>query len=245
MIVAVAHSKGGVGKTTLAYQLAVSWAIAGRTVLLIDADRQGSAQLAAAERAGAGRQPALRCIKAVEGPELRAAVQRHEPDHDALVIDAGGRDSTALRAALLLADLVLVPFLPRALDVWALADIAELVEQAKAARRDDRLRVRAVMNGADPVETSNSADALASLADYPDLVLLDTPVRRRVAFANAMRHGLSVDELMPRDPKAVNELNAMASAVQKMVKSNGKDGASSGRTGVRGKGPRRQTRTVG
>jgi chromosome partitioning protein len=51
MIVTVGHTKGGVGKTCLALQLALGQALGGRDVLLIDADEQGSAQTAAAIRA--------------------------------------------------------------------------------------------------------------------------------------------------------------------------------------------------
>lgn len=42
MIIAVANVKGGAGKTTLATNLAIARAIAGRDVLLVDADNQGS-----------------------------------------------------------------------------------------------------------------------------------------------------------------------------------------------------------
>ena len=57
MMLPVGNTKGGVGKTTLAVQIALSWAIAGRDVLLVDADRQGSAGLVVAVRAEAGRTP--------------------------------------------------------------------------------------------------------------------------------------------------------------------------------------------
>ena len=50
MIVTVGSTKGGVGKTTLATQLALARQLAGHAVLLIDADRQGSAQNAATMR---------------------------------------------------------------------------------------------------------------------------------------------------------------------------------------------------
>lgn len=209
MIVTVGNTKGGVGKTTLATQLALAWAIDGRDVLLVDADRQGSAQLVLGARE---RSPGVTCVQYHDGPVLRAQVPRQAPKFDDVVIDAGGRDSAALRAALVLSDLVVVPFLPRALDVWALKDMAELVEQARSVR--DGLLARAVLNGADPGASSDNADAIAALADFPDLTLLDTPIRRRKAFANATSLGLSVNELSPRDPKASQELNAMASAVR-------------------------------
>jgi chromosome partitioning protein len=207
MIVTVGNTKGGVGKTTLAIQLALARALAGRDVLMVDGDRQGSAQMAIAVRAEAGRLPGLACVQYHDGAVLRAQVQRQASKYDDVVIDAGGRDSTALRAALSLSDLLIVPFLPRSVDVWALSDIAALVAEANAVR--DGLVAYAVLNAADPGASSDNADAAAALADFPQLALLNTPIRRRKAFANAVGLGLSVDELTPRDAKACEELAAL------------------------------------
>jgi chromosome partitioning protein len=207
VIVTVGNTKGGVGKTTLAIQLALSRALAGRDVLMVDGDRQGSAQMAVAIRAEAGRTPGLACVQYPDGAVLRAQVQRQAAKYDDVVIDAGGRDSTALRAALSLSDLLIIPFLPRSVDVWALADIAALVVEANAVR--DGLRSYAVLNAADPGASNDNAEAAAALADFPQLTLLNTPIRRRKAFANAVGLGLSVDELTPRDAKACEELAAL------------------------------------
>lgn len=208
MIVTVGNTKGGVGKTTLAVQLALARALAGRDVLVVDGDRQGSAQMVVAVRAEAARMPGLACVQYPDGAVLRAQVQRQAAKYDDVIIDAGGRDSTALRAALSLTELLIVPFLPRSIDVWALADIAALVDEANGVR--DGLRAYAVLNGADPGTSGDNTEAASALADFPQLTLLDTPVRRRKAFANAVGLGLSIEELTPRDPKACEELAALA-----------------------------------
>jgi len=59
MILTIGSTKGGTGKTTLALQLALARTLAGNDVLLIDGDRQGTAQTAVAMRADAGRMPGL------------------------------------------------------------------------------------------------------------------------------------------------------------------------------------------
>ena len=59
LILTVGHTKGGVGKTTLAFLLAVARPREGRDVWLVDADPQGSALTAATIRAEAGRTPVL------------------------------------------------------------------------------------------------------------------------------------------------------------------------------------------
>jgi chromosome partitioning protein len=212
MILTVGNTKGGVGKTTLAVQLAIFRAIAGREVWLIDGDRQGTATCAIAARAEAGRQPGIACAQYIEGPTLRGQLQRQREKWDDIIIDAGGRDSTALRAALILSDVLLVPFAPRSYDVWALDDMASLIDEARSVR--DGLRAFAVMNLADPGETSaDNADATAAVADVPQFEYLSTPIRRRKAFSNASGAGLAVVELPSRDPKACVELEKLVSSL--------------------------------
>jgi chromosome partitioning protein len=141
---------------------------------------------------------------------LRSQVPRQAPKYQDVVIDAGGRDNAALRAALILSDAVLVPFQPRSVDVWALSSMAEMVAEAQSVRPE--LRGYAVLNGADPSpSSSDNTDAAAAAADHPQLVYLKTIVRRRKAFADATGMGLSVEERSPRDAKACAELAALVS----------------------------------
>lgn len=200
------------GKTTLAVQIAIARATAGREVWLIDGDRQGTAAAAIAARAEAGRQPGIACVQYADGPALRAQVQQQRDKWQDIVIDAGGRDSTALRAALILSDVLLVPFAPRSYDVWALEDMAVLIDEARSVR--DGLRCFAVMNQADPGEKStDNADAAAAVRDVPQFEYLPFPIRRRKAFSNAGGAGLAVSELPSRDNKAVMEMEQLVSSL--------------------------------
>ena len=210
MIVTVGNTKGGVGKSTLAVQIALARARVGRDVWLVDADQQGTAQTAIGLRADGGHQPGVSCAQFADVKLLRSQVPLQAPKYQDVVIDAGGRDNAALRAALILSDTVLVPFQPRSVDVWALGAMAELVEEAKTFKPD--LRAYAILNGADPSPTSSdNIDAATAAADYPQLDYLKTIIRRRKAFADATGLGLSVEERMPRDSKACAELSALVS----------------------------------
>lgn len=212
MIITVGNTKGGVGKTTLAVSLAISRALSGRDVWLIDGDRQGTAQTAISIRAESGVSPGIACATYPDGPTLRSQVQQQVAKFDDVIIDAGGRDSTALRAALVLSDVLLVPFAPRSYDVWALEDMASLVDEARSVR--DGLRSVAVLNLADPGSKSmDNAEAAEAVAEIPQFEYLATPIRRRKAFANATGAGLSVQEIKPVDRKAVAELNALVKAL--------------------------------
>jgi chromosome partitioning protein len=76
----------------------------------------------------------------------------------------------------------------------------------------DGLQALAVLNMAD-ISGSDNEDAAAALVDYPGLQYLNTPIRRRKSIANAAGSGMSVLELMPRDEKAIAELNALMAAI--------------------------------
>lgn len=211
-IVVVGNTKGGVGKTTTAVQMAFERAGAGRRVLVVDGDRQATAQKAIAIRDASEVSPSIACATYFDGPILRSQVLVQKSLYDDIIIDAGGRDSTALRAAMSLADVLLIPFEPRSFEVWALEDVAALVDEVRSVR--DGLRVCAFLNKAEPGPLStDNREAASALADYPQIEYLPTMLRRRKAYSNAAGSGLSVSEMRNKDPKAVLELKALIAAI--------------------------------
>ena len=178
--------------------------------MIITVGNTKGAQTALTIRAESGRSPMVACSVYSDGATLRSQVQQQREKYDDIIIDAGGRDSTALRAALVLSDLLVVPFSPRSLDVWALADISNLIAEARSVR--DGLRAVAILNNAD-TQGSDNKDAIEALADYPELEFLDISVCRRKAIANAAGQGLAVSEMSPKDPKAVSEIASFYNSV--------------------------------
>ncbi|MCG9124872.1 AAA family ATPase [Laribacter hongkongensis] len=204
-IIAVLNTKGGVGKTTTALNLAVGRALQGRNVLAVDGDRQGSLLTALTNR---DREPIVAVAQYVDGQALRQQVQHADTQYDDIVIDAGGRDNTALRAALLLADKVIIPFLPRSFDVWALDDMNALLAEARAIKE---VEAWALLTMADARGNDNAA---ASEAVPDGVQLMPVTVGRRKVFADAGGAGMSVLELPSnRDAKATAELQALLAAV--------------------------------
>jgi chromosome partitioning protein len=210
MIFTIGNTKGGVGKSTLSLNLAIALTIRGRSVWLVDGDRQGTASTAIAIRSQAGHLPLIHCSHLPDGKGLSKMVTADAPKFDVVVIDAGGRDSAALRAALVLSDVVVVPFAPRSLDMWALADMGRLLDEART--HNPELRACAVLSGADAAGRDNE-DAAAALENFPQLAYLPTPIARRKSVANAAGHGLSVLEYTPKDGKACAELQKFVDAL--------------------------------
>ena len=207
MILTVCNYKGGVGKSTIALNIALIRAIQGAKVWAIDGDRQATLSIALSMREG---HPLARLDKITEGKDLLKQVKAKAGDYDLTVIDAGGRDSTSLRAALLCSDIALIPFAPRSADVWALTDTALLVKEAR--EHNPKLRALAFLNGADNAGTDNAA-AAAAAAGVEGLEFLDCPIKRRKSVANASGEGLAITEAKPKDKKAEAELLALLKAL--------------------------------
>lgn len=209
MIIAVANVKGGAGKTTLATNLAIARAIAGRDVLLIDADNQGSsADFTALRTEQLGN--AGYAVARLLGREVRSEVSKMRPKFDEIIIDVGGRDSEGLRAALTVADSVLIPVLPSSFDVWSFSSMVGLAREARVINPE--LRVLAVLNAAD-AQGSDNREARELLKETEGVEALSCQLGRRKAYRNAAAQGRSVLDMTPKDPKAIEELTALVAAI--------------------------------
>ena len=206
-IILIGGEKGGTGKTTLAVNLAALRALQGRDVLLIDTDIQASDSYRAQRRDEAGTQPRVACIQKF-GKGLQTEVRDLAKRYQDLIIDAGGRDSLELRAALVIAERVYIPIQPSQFDIWTLGRMDDLVKTAQGFNPE--LQARVVISRASTNPSVNEvAEARNLLADFEHVQLSSVVIRDRIAYRKAARDGLSVEELKPADPKAVEEIQAL------------------------------------
>lgn len=203
MIVAVLGEKGGTGKTTLATNLAGMRAAAGRPVLLVDADRQGSASYWA-EKRRATTCPAVACLQKL-GRAFARDLPALAPRYEDIIVDVAAGDSPDLEAVLRVAARVLLPVQPAGLDVWTLGLLEDRVAEAQAV--NPSLTAFVVLTRASPnPRDRDTHDAQQALAACAHLQVAPVVIRERVAIKRATPAGLSVQEYTPRDPKATAEL---------------------------------------
>jgi chromosome partitioning protein len=206
-ILVVGGIKGGIGKSTLAANLAVLAARAGQDVLLIDADPQETTKTWAAARADQPGDLAPVTTVTIVGKQIREELRRLTSKYETIIIDAGARDTTTQRAALSIANLVLLPFPPRGPDLWTLDAVAQTVAEVRTINAG--LRAVAFVNRADPIGDDN-AEAEAAFAEHAE-VIEAVPIRvgNRKGIAVAHLMGLAAVESKRPDVKAVAELDAL------------------------------------
>lgn len=210
MILTFGHTKGGVGKSMLALNVAVERIRAGVDTLLIDGDpRQTSVSKAIAVRSESGQEPPVPCIVLEDARTLRQQVGLLRPKYQDLVIDVGGKDSSALRSALLVTDVLVLPVAPESVELWAIDDVVEVIEEAQALHP---FRVLVVLNRAKSSGQDN-ADMRAMIAEYPQLTMLAPSIGHRSVFSSAFGRGLSAAEYRPANVKAISELRAVLASL--------------------------------
>lgn len=214
MIVALVGQKGGVGKSTVAAALAAEALRRGRSVLLVDADPQGTARTWAEVATEAGH-PAPSVVAMGATMHRPEQLPRVRSGFDLVVVDCPPRAGDVQRSALMIADVAIVPCGPSAADAWALAGSLEVVTEARTVRPDlvavvliTRKQARTTLGkGAREVLSGAGVPVLASEFGY------------RVAFQEALAAGLGVVSYAPRDAAAdetralVDELDSFAERI--------------------------------
>ena len=154
--------------------------------------------------------PALACSAYSDARTLKSQIETQVNKWEDIIIDVGGRDTGALRAALLVCDVLLVPVQPRSYDVWALSKLEDIIRDARdiGAQFD----AYCFLSCADSQGADNQ-EAAEVMKQCEEMQFMDRLIGRRKAFATAGGAGLSVFELRPKDPKACAELKALAEAV--------------------------------
>jgi len=211
MIIALLNQKGGVGKTTLATHIAGELTMQGSSVILLDADPQGSA-LDWTQRRSQNSLPRLFSAVGLARETLHQEAPELARRCDHIVIDGPPRIAALARSALLAADMVLIPVQPSPYDVWASAEMVSLIREAQVFR--PALRAAFVINRRVST-TVIGREARNALTDQP-LPSLLSEVRQRIVFADSVARGQLAREL-DADSNAAREIAALAAEVLRMT----------------------------
>lgn len=204
MIILIGSQKGGCGKSTTAVNICAELAKNGRDVVLVDADRQCTSANWAMDRSGNESLPVVHCVQKYEN--IRETLQDLDKRYECVIVDAAGRDSRELRTGMTAAHILLVPFRPSQPDLDTLPNLQEIITQAKDLNPDLTVCGLLTMAPTNPV-VHEADEAREYLQDYPEIRLLETIIRDRKVYRDAMSEGMGVIEM--NNPKATEEIQSL------------------------------------
>lgn len=194
MIYAFLNQKGGVGKTTLSVNVSTALSRLGRRVMLVDADPQGSVLDWSASREDEPLFP----VVGLPTKTLHRDIIPHLENYDDIVIDGPPRVNELARSAILAADFVAIPVQPSPYDVWAAAEIVDLLQEAAVFK--ENMKYSFVINRK-ITNTAIGRDVVKALSGY-DIPVLPSHICQRVAFAESAAQGRTVIEDAPEGSAA-------------------------------------------
>ncbi len=213
MIVLVGGVKGGSGRSTIATNLAAWLAGEGRKLSLLDTDKQMSSSKWATRRdeliAKDGSVPKVFCPEK-RGDGIGKFAVDLESQFETVIIDAGGRDSSELRSAMTVADILIIPMAPSQFDMETLEDFMTTISESKGF--NPNLRSIIVINRVDRSRGADEfMDAIEALEGLPGIELSRNYISNYKIYRTAITEGLGVTEL--KHSKAKAEIQMLAQEV--------------------------------
>jgi chromosome partitioning protein len=210
-IIACGNLKGGVGKTTIAVNLACAPATRGHDVTLLDLDPHGGA----APWAAAGRLPAR--------VEAAAPLDTHGSGRwparagelagggRLVVLDLAPFHTPTLAAALMIADAILVPVTTSALGLAATRQTLRMIDLARTSRRRGAPLALLVPNRVDAEDLEEAGGALSELLERRGPALCE-----RHDHIEACASGNWIGGYAPNSP-ATRDILALADALEELL----------------------------
>jgi chromosome partitioning protein len=209
MIITIAHSKGGVGKSLLAWHLAI-----GLKVPIVDLDFQKTLVYTNSLRRVNGHKELT--IIQPESPEEFIELMDAWPEDKHIIIDVGGFDSNLNRAAIYISDLIITPAIDRVTEMAGLYKFHEIIKELSEKMQTD-IVANILLNDVSP--NARDFSIIKELVDnLHHFGLMDTVVVHRADFYKTMEEGRGVMEL--KSSKAKDEIKQLI----KEIKKRGEDG---------------------
>lgn len=201
--IAVLNQKGGSGKTTIATHLATALMRAGHGILLVDSDPQGSARDWAAVREGQPV-PVVGIDRPTIGRDLKNLARK-----DYVIIDGAPQAADLAASAIKAADFILIPVQPSPYDIWATAELVDLVKQ-RIEITDGKLQAAFIVSRAIK-GTRIGKEVTEALHGY-ELPILQSRITQRVIYPTTAASGTTVFDKEPKGAAAL-EMEALASEI--------------------------------
>ncbi len=205
MIVTVGALKGGCGKTSTSFSLAIMEANRGRSVLVCDSDTNENLYSLSLIREQAIGDAGFGVVQ-YTGRDIKRQLLRQRDKWDTIIIDAGkeGCDTASLKSALSISDVLLTPFTPRPLDIMLLRETEEQhIQEAIEDFGNTKLKCYSFISKADSSGGSENRETEAFLrGEEPQYYEFIGTVFERKPVVKAQSGGLAITEYKDNSQKS-------------------------------------------
>lgn len=179
-VIAVSSGKGGSGKTTTALHLSYLISKAGKSVLLVDADPQGSSLGWAASRDESDA--LIFTVVSMPTKTIHRDLPALAAKYDYVVIDSPPREGAIAKSAIISSDLVLMPVSPSSFDLWSVSTTIESIIEAQMIKP----QIKAIVLVSKALNrTKITSDIKNALNDVEGAVILKATIGQRVIYAES------------------------------------------------------------
>jgi chromosome partitioning protein len=207
MIVLIGGEKGGSGKSCLAQNIAVFFAkYREGSVLMVDCDPQRTTSDWIQARNNSPDLPAISCVQLYG--KIRNDLLSLEDRYDVIVVDCGGQDNLALRAAMSVAEHVLIPLRPKRRDLKTVPHMEDILTTCKMVNPKMKASFVITQCPALPNQANRILEA-KEVCDSYCINVLDAITYNRNIYDDSEENGMSVLEI-DEDGKAAEEIKAIA-----------------------------------
>ena len=215
-IISIANQKGGVGKSTIVFNLAAALANSKHTVFVVDADPQGTVSMWAKARARHESNKINPNITFTENPWAPEEILKlsQPPNYEFIIVDCGPANNKATKAALVVSNLTIIPISPSPLDINSARNTIELVEEG-TSRGATKSKVYLLISK--KIVGTNLAKEARDTCEMLKLPILKTEISQRVALCESAITGQSVLEYAPNSV-AAEEFIALEKEVKRCLK---------------------------
>lgn len=215
-VITIAAQKGGVGKSTIACNLAVCFAKGGYAVELIDADTQSSSMIFRGIRNEKGVDDFVGSANTTK--TIFKDIDKKK-GYDVIIIDTGGRDSGVMRNAIMAASygILIIPFIASQFDLSALTDTLNVLAEARALDVD--IPAFVLYNRVDEKRriTRDAKDVLEELKKEYQVEVFKSVLGNRNDFIASIAEGEGVIEYKSRNDKAKTEMEGLFAEIKKIL----------------------------
>jgi chromosome partitioning protein len=207
VITVIANLKGGSGKSTVTFNLAIWLKLKGEDVVAYDLDPQQTLCDVAQVRKEDATEPALD-VKRTADEDIHENLNGHSCH---VLVDVGAANMQAMKTAISMADRVIIPVQPSQPDVWATQRFLNIVNES--CDDNSKPELIAFINRADTHHSVTESDeAEEALIMLGALKVIPKRLCQRTNFRRALSEGLSIFELSGKS-KSAEEFEQFAQAL--------------------------------